>query len=165
MVPAVLFLALNAFSATSPRVAIAEELKVNADEVLSSEDSIVQFVLPAVSGDKVLLKIDYGRKGEIQDAHFFLPQLKEDGTYPYEVATQQNRKVRLIFHFENGEYSWGKIETDFSPADAATGDTVLTVVSLGGYKINFRFSRKDSRVVNVKVYPEINPYYPGREEF
>ncbi len=166
IVLAILFLIPNVFNAMSIRVAIAEDLKVNADEVLNAKDLIVQFVLPTVSGDKVLLKIDYGSKGKIQDAHFFLPQLKEDGTYSYELITQQNRKLRLIFYFENGEYSWAKIDSDFSPQeDAATGDTVLTVVSLGGYKINFRFSRRDSQVVNVRVYPEINPYYPGYKEF
>ena len=149
----------SAFGATLSEMA-EEFSRIKADDVLPG-GSIVQFVLPAVSGDKILMNVAYigtGKGKEIRDMHFFLSEPRQEGTYPYELAAQQGRKIRLIFHFEKGEYSWSKIETDFSFEDAATGETILTVTSLGGYKINFKFSRKDSQVTSVQVYPEINPY-------
>jgi len=139
-----------------------ELISVKADRLLDAERSIVQYTLRSDSGEDVLIKMDYsGDHQEIQNIDFALADKKGPGEYAYRLATEQGDHVMLTYRYEGDQQPHIRIRTSDQPDQSVQRDRqVLTVVSTGGYLIDFEFLWQSGSLANVKTAPRINPFDP-----
>lgn len=145
---------------------VRELLTVKADRLIDEQQSIVQYALPALSGEHILVNVDYDAKHRvIQNVDFALTEKKADGEYSYNLPSQEGQ-VQITYVVEKGQMVSVKLRTDFDLEGARDQvSKVLTVESEHGYLVDFEFLWQDGNLANVKVSPKVNPYAPDRIVF
>jgi len=136
-------------------------LKVNADKLINVNNSVVQYRIKSLSGEDIMLNVDYDQKHEIiQQVNIFLENERENGEYNLELLTKEGPKIKVKATYVNSATKNILIDTDYRPEDFnKVSSSLLTVLSKAGYEVVFRFDwGRNGEIRNVSISPKENPF-------
>jgi hypothetical protein len=137
-------------------------LGVNADAIKDPYGSMIQYLLPAVTGEDVLLNVYYNEAHEnVDQVEFSMKDQKKEGEYIFELAAKDQHKIIMKFEYKNFEIKNVTLDVDYKPGlDEMDMDKTFSVISRAGYDVDFEFLWQAGQIVNISIIPPINPYYP-----
>ena len=138
-------------------------LSVNADELKDVKYSKVLYKIHTLEKEIILLTVDYDSCHEyIQDINFALMSKKSDGSYTYHIRTNQQYDLNISFDMKDNKIVNYKIDSDFRPPPIEQNifSNTLTIMSMGGHKIDFDFIWQKDNLLIVNISPTTNPYLP-----
>jgi hypothetical protein len=137
-------------------------LGVSADQLVDPYGSIVQFALPSISGEDVLVNVAYDAAHEnVEQVEFLLREQPKDGEYVFELPTKGEHKIVAKYVCKNFEIQNVTIDVDYKPGiDEMDTEKTFSVVSRLGHDLEFHFVWQAGQIVHVSVKPFINPYHP-----
>lgn len=138
--------------------------KIAADNLITIDNKLtVQYKLKTLSGEVVLLEIDYDGDlptPDIVTGRCFLAKPKEmkEGLNEYFLIPSEGQKIKITFVYKNGELTNTEIGTPMDLTGYSEDNPYsLTVVSNSGYEIRFNFYEEDGSK-GIKIVPKINPW-------
>lgn len=135
---------------------------IKADKIVDLGNSLVMHEVSTVNNEIVLIYVKYKEtrpNPEVFDVNFSIADSKKDGDYSDFIETEQGQRIKITYTYKNNKLAYFKFDTDFRPAKLREpSSNTFTVVSKGGYKIDFIFYWKDGEIDFIKILPRVNPF-------
>lgn len=135
---------------------------VEADKEIDHLMSIVSYNIQTLNGESIQIDADFTYERpdpNLQSLNIVPTQSLKEGMKVYKLQTKQEKPIEFRCFYKDGQLENIVIYTS-SPSAAEDIEyiEVLSMVSRGGYIINFTFSWKGETLETVRAEPLINPY-------